>query len=205
MQKYRKQIQLVFEFLIPLIGVIAGWGYEMLLFYLALDILAKATVNTLMWRKMKTEGRVSPKMNKEELPWMMLWQVLMWCNLYFIGVLASPGHNLDFNQVSDGFSNMLDAAGNEIWLIPLIGVAAYLSYSIEFVRGMMYRVWPARSFFKRRTVEIAMLLFIVIVLAFSNASESATILSIAFVKLISEFMVLRQELKILNNNITKGY
>ncbi len=205
--KHKKLIQLGLELLIPIIGVLSGWDYALLIFYFILDFVAKGVVVLLKWRKLKQEKRVSVKMNKAEFPWMILWSGMLLGVLLFLVLLVDKDLPIGekFANIGDLFNTMIDSAGKEIWLLPLIGLGAYGNYYMEFVRGMEYRVCEVKGFFTRRCIELMPILIWTAALIMMQVDEDLIILAIALIKGGAEYLLLRKETFLMNKNLTKGY
>ncbi len=205
--KHKKLIQLGLELLIPVIGVLSGWDYALLIFYFILDFLAKGVVVFLKWRKLKIENRVSLKQNKLERPWLVLWFSMLLGVLLSLVLLVDKDLSIGekFANLGSLFQTMIDSAGNEIWLLPLIALGAYGNYYMEFVKGMEYKVCEVKGFFMRRCVELMPVLIWTVALTILDVDEDLIVLAIALIKGGAEYLLLRKETFLMNRNITKGY
>lgn len=204
--QYKKEIQVLFDLLIPIVGLILGWEFALILFFVLLDILAKYVLNILKWKKLLKENRVAVREKKRARPLLMINASLL--VMIMIGLVISvqsgtpPAKVFDVLEVN--INLMLEAAGNEIWLVPLVLAGSYLQYTMDFVRAMEYRYVEVKGFMLKRVIENMTVLFSIPVILFGDFAQTFSVILLVGIKALVEMLHVRKEKALMLKNLNGG-
>jgi len=192
------------ETLIIVLGVILGWRFELILFYISLDIIAKYILSVFKWKRILTVQKVQKNTKREEHIFLFLTTVFVFTGVYLLISLVKPQFFFGFE--AENFRTVLNAGMKEFWILPFVGLAVYLSYKTDFIRGLEDRIVEAQGFFRRRCIEIlAYTVTTTGLLYFNVENQNWILLILAGSKIGFEYPVLRLENKLMKQNLTKGY
>ena len=202
--EYKKETQVVLEFIIVLAGILLDWGLALMLFYFMLDLLGKYILLVLQWRKLSVEGRVKSKERRaHQFQFIGLAFAVLFA-IYALLSLLDPPALMAWNP--DNLQQILDAAQSEIWIVPLVLILPVMAYRTDFVMMMEWRMVEVRQIVLRRMVETLPFIFIpAAMIATGLRIEWLIVLLLGIGKLGVDFAVVKLEKRQMNKNITKGY
>ena len=195
---------MVLESSIIVFGALLDWGLAIVLFYIILDTLTKFIVSIFMFRKMISERPVSKHILKNERLFMVLNTLFILSAVHILICLFRPPDFLAFDLKNA--KSIIEAGLKEWWILPFVVVGAVMIFKVEFIQRLEYKLIQVDGFFKRRSLEILPIAVAALGLMYLNVgSETAILIVLASVKLAVEFPLLKLEMRLMRQNLTKGF
>lgn len=206
--KYKDVIQIGFENLIPVIGLLLfGWTVDFIVFFYLLDAIVKEVITFFKYKELKKVHSEKQKSKSSNLFFLAL--SLIAFALYYVGFLtflsSENSLSLDFNKVN---RLLIDSAKSEFWIIPIYVVTLYFNFKVEFIGQHQNKVTPIYLFYKRNFIENIVLVVLVVLMVLLLPIYNSLFIGViifSLIKFVIDYLFLLKSKRIINQFITKGY